>query len=286
LFGYTSSEAVGQSIRMLIPPDRQHEEDEILLKLARNQRVEPFETIRLHKDGRAIPVSITISPITDATGRVVGASKIARDISERKAKEQQVQFLLRELNHRSKNMLAVIQSIAHRTGGSSPEFVKAFGERLQALAINQDLLAGNEWHGVAFDALVKAQLQPFADVDGTRVGIAGPPVRLSAAAAQALGMALHELATNACKYGALCGDDGNIEVRWHVVGDELKVSWIETGGPKVQQVTRRGFGSVVLSTMVEHSLQGAVVLDYASEGLRWRLRCPANQALEAGQASA
>ena len=201
--------------------------------MANNQRVEPFETVRLHKDGRSISVSVTISPITDAAGRVVGASKIVRDISERKAKEQQVQFLLGELNHRSKNMLAVIQSIAHRTGNdTAPEFVKAFSERLQALAINHNLLATNEWHGVSVRALVSAQLQPFCDVGGRRVRVEGPEARLSAAAAQALGMAIHELATNACKYGALSAADGKIDVVWGINGAEFQASWIETGGPR------------------------------------------------------
>jgi len=195
-----------------------------------------------------------------------------------------VEFLLRELNHRSKNMLAVVQSIANRTGGSSPEFSRAFSERLRALAINQDLLASNEWHGVDVNALVKAQLQPFADVGGSRVSVEGPAARLRDAAAQALGMALHELATNACKYGALASDRGKIEVRWGVAGDEFQVSWIESGGPKVNQPSQRGFGSVVVSTLVEQSLQGQVELDYAPAGLRWRMKCPTKQALEPRQA--
>jgi PAS domain S-box-containing protein len=281
MFGYGSAEAVGKSIRMLIPPERQQEEDDILAKLALNQRVEPFETVRLHKDGHPIPVSITISPITDASGHVVGASKIARDISERKAQEQQVQLLVRELSHRSKNMLAVIQSIALRSAaGSSPEFIKAFCDRLHALAINQDLLTANEWHGVDVDALVKAQLQPFADFGGSRIRAQGSPVRLSAAAAQSLGMALHELATNACKYGALSREGGHIEIAWNVANKEFEMSWTESNGPKVEKPSRRGFGSLVISTMVELSLDGRVDMDYAERGFNWRVRCPLSQVVE------
>jgi PAS domain S-box-containing protein len=281
MFGYSSAEAIGKNIRMLIPAERQHEEDAILQELAENRRVEPFETVRLHKDGRQFPVSITISPIADPSGKVIGASKIARDITDRKAREQQVQFLVRELSHRSKNMLAVIQAIANRTvGNSAPQFIKTFTERLHALAINQDLLAGNDWHGVDIEALVQGQLQPFMDPADTRISLQGPTLRLSAAAAQPLGMAVHELATNASKYGSLSGARGRVDVRWRVTNDVFELSWTESGGPKVLQPSRRGFGSSVISTMVEQSLQARVVLTYDAEGVKWHVTCRAKHVLE------
>jgi PAS domain S-box-containing protein len=206
MFGYTAEEMIGQSIRRLIPSDRQHEENAILRRLAANQRVEPFETVRLRKDGRALNVSLTISPITDGSGLVIGASKIARDVSERKARDAHIQLLLREINHRSKNLLSVVQSIAHRTASGGDEgFLSRFSQRLGALAVNQDLLTANEWDGVDLEKLMEAQLAPFAEA---RLRISGPSVKISSAAAQAIGMAVHELATNATKYGAWSNDQG------------------------------------------------------------------------------
>lgn len=281
MFGYSAEEAVGKNVRMLIPADRQQEEDAILRKLAENQRVEPFETVRVRKDGQAIPVSITISPITDALGVVVGASKIARDISDRKAKEEQVQVLLRELSHRSKNLLSVVQAIANRTGAHlAPEFVGRFNQRLHALAVNQDLLAHNEWHGVLIEDLVKAQLEPFAGDAKLRIRTEGPVANITASAAQSIGMALHELATNASKYGALSDTNGEVSVRWALSRDSFEMTWMEKDGPPVKKPTRDGFGSLVISAMVEQSLDGSVELDYAPTGLIWRLSCPAQSVLE------
>jgi PAS domain S-box-containing protein len=273
MFGYTADEMIGQSIRILIPPDRQQEEDEILLRLGANQRIEPFETVRLRKDGRTIPVSVTISPLTDAVGRAIGASKIARDISEQKAREEQVQLLLRELNHRTKNSLAVVQAIAHQTAGGTPsDFLERFSQRLRALAVNQDLVAKNEWHGIDLEELLQAQLAPF--VLGKSFRAAGPALRLSPAGGQAIGMAVHELATNASKYGALSSSDGTVEVTWSNDAETFTMMWSEFGGPRVQAPVARGFGSIVTSTMIEQAVKGHVQIDYASSGLIWRLVCP------------
>ena len=275
MFGYAAEEMIGHSIRRLIPSDRQHEEDDILLKLASNRPVEPFETIRVHKDGRTIPVSITTSPIADGHGRVIGASKIARDISEQKAREQQVQLLLGELNHRSKNIIAVVQAIAHRTAGKGPsDFLDRFTQRLRALAVNQDLLAKSGWQGIDLEHLLRDQLTPFAHE--AQVRLSGPRLQVSAAAAQAIGMAAHELATNACKYGSLSTHQGLVEVTWGMDGGKFLMQWSETGGPPVQRPTSSGFGSIVTTTMLETAVQGQVEVDYAAAGLRWQLACPSS----------
>jgi PAS domain S-box-containing protein len=279
MFGYTANEMIGQSIRRLIPQDRQMEEDNILSKVAANQRVEPFETVRLRKDGSLIPVSVTISPVTDVQGRVTGASKVARDISEQKRREGQVQLLLSELNHRSKNVLAVVQSIAHRTAVSNPsDFIERFSQRLGALAVNQDLLAKNEWHGIDLEELLHAQLAPFAQE--SRVRTAGPAIRLSTSAAQAIGMAVHELATNASKYGAWSTDSGAVEVSWQNDADALTLRWIEIGGPPVKPPSTRGFGSMVTSMIVEQAVHGKVEISYASTGVTWVLTGPLNRILD------
>jgi PAS domain S-box-containing protein len=273
MFGYAAPEMIGQSIRRLIPPDRQHEEDEILRKLAANQRVEPFETIRLRKDGRTLPVSLTISPLVDGRGEVMGASKVVRDISEQKARENQVNLLLQEVSHRSKNLLSVVQAIANRSASdNTSEFLHRFSQRLQALAVNQDLLISNEWQGIDLEKLLRAQLAPFAPEE--RVRLHGPAIQLSAASAQAIGMAVHELATNASKYGALSTEDGIVELIWTTADGIFTLSWAEQGGPPVSPPVSQGFGSVVTSTLVRQSLDAKVKSDYARSGLRWRVQCP------------
>ena len=187
---------------------------------------------------------------------------------------------MREIDHRAKNMLSVVHAIAHQTATKNPEdFVETFSERIQALSANQDLLVRNKWNGVDIEDLVRAQLALFADLIGTRIAVHGPELRLNAASAQAIGLALHELATNAGKYGALSQDTGHVDVLWGVDADMLTMSWTERDGPLVPAPERRGFGTVVMEAMAQRSLDGTVDLDYAPSGLSWRLTCPAANAL-------
>ena len=188
---------------------------------------------------------------------------------------------MREINHRAKNMLSVVDSIAHQTATRSPEdFIARFSERIQALSANQDLLVRNEWNGVEIADLARAQLAHFADLIGSRIVVRGPRLRLKAASAQAIGLALHELATNAGKYGALSTGAGCVDIGWGVDGDTLAMSWTESDGPPVSAPNRRGFGTIVMEAMAERSVDGKVDLDYAPSGLVWRLTCPAANALE------
>ncbi len=188
---------------------------------------------------------------------------------------------MREINHRAKNMLSVVDAIAHQTATRNPEdFVERFSERIQALSANQDLLVRNEWNGVEIEDLVCAQLALFADLIGSRIAVHGPKLRLKAASAQAIGLALHELATNAGKYGALSTDTGRVDVRWGTDGDTFTMSWTERDGPPVSAPKRRGFGTIVMEAMTARSVDGAVDLDYAPSGVTWRLTCPAANALE------
>jgi two-component sensor histidine kinase len=210
--------------------------------------------------------------------RIVGT---AQDITERKLREEREQLLMREINHRAKNMLNLVHAIARQTAArDAPGFLDRFAERIQALAANQDLLIRNQWYGVDVKELVLAQLAHFADLVGSRIAAHGPKLRLNAAAAQAIGLAMHELATNAGKYGALSMDRGQVNVYWEIEGGTLTMSWAECGGPPVSAPERCGFGTVVMREMVEHSLDGNVALDYAPSGLTWRLTCPAAGALE------
>jgi two-component sensor histidine kinase len=233
------------------------------------------------KDGRKRLWSFVDSALgTQSDGRRLFVC-MAQDVTERKAHEEQVHLLMREVNHRSKNMLSLVQAIARQTAAREPEdFIECFTDRIQALAANQDLLIRNEWQGVDVEDLVRAQLAHFADLVGVRIAVDGPKLRLNAAASQAIGLALHELSTNAGKYGALSVTAGRVDVGWRLDGDIFTMSWTERNGPPVSPPERRGFGSTVVDSMAKLTVGGEVQLDYAPSGLMWRLTCPAANALE------
>jgi PAS domain S-box-containing protein len=215
--------------------------------------------------------------------RALSVVGTVQDITERKEREEKEHLLMREVNHRAKNMLSVMDSIARQTATKNPEdFIERFSDRIQALSANQDLLVRNAWHGVEIEDLVRAQLAPFADLIGSRIVVCGRKQRLNAGSAQAIGLALHELATNAGKYGALSTENGRVDVFWAIHRDTFAVSWTEHDGPTVSAPERGGFGTIVMKTMTERSVNGAVQLDYPPSGLMWRLTCPAANALESG----
>jgi PAS domain S-box-containing protein len=408
LYGYAAKEMLGQSIRRLLPAKRQNDETAMLARVAAGETTAQFEATRLHKNGSTVEVSVTVSPIHDRDGKVVGLSGIARDITackqaeealrdrlseieaiynntpiglalldrdlryirinaalaemngvpaanhigrlvwdivpamreasepeilhvlqtgdlvrnevsgesqkhpgvvrhwdktfyplrrpdgsilaigvmveeitERKRAEELQSLLMREINHRTKNMLSVVLSIARQTAASdTAEFIKHFSARIQALSANQDLLIKSDWRGVDLEDLVRAQLAHFVGLIGTRISVDGPPVRLAAAAAQSIGIALHELATNAGKYGALSGESGRVDIEWRLSGDEFTIGWAERDGPDVEPPKRYGFGSTVISTVAKASVDGDVELDYAPAGLIWRLKCSPDKVLE------
>ena len=401
VFGYTPQEMIGKSIRLLIPEDRQQEEDEILATIQAGKTISNFETVRLRKDGSELHIMVTVSPIHDADGRIVGASKIVRDISrehenqerlrqseaqfkaladnipqlawmsdpeghifwynkrwyeytgadeaatlghgwrsvhhpeheeratrhfleslktgevwedtfplrgrngkfrwflsrahpirgqdgniqmwfgtntditDQKQREERIQLLMGEVNHRAKNMLTLVQAIARQTMASGENFMGRFTERMRSLASSQDLLVSSGWRGARVEDIMKSQLSHLEDFIGTRIVLEGPHVRLNSAAAQSLGMALHELATNAGKYGALSNDTGKVDIRWNVRQDEgvnrFEICWTESGGPPVSAPERRGFGSTVIERMTRIAFGYPVKLDFAPEGLHWHL---------------
>jgi PAS domain S-box-containing protein len=210
--------------------------------------------------------------------RIVGT---IADITERKENAEKAYLLTREINHRAKNMLSVVDAIAHQIFTGLPEaFAERFSQRIQALSANQDLLIRSEWKGVDIGDLVRAQLAHFADLIGSRIDVEGSKLLVSGASAQAIGLALHELSTNAGKYGALATETGCIDIRWGCDGDSLKMSWIERDGPPVTVPEQLGFGTTVSKAMVERSLDGAVQLEYPRSGLIWRLTCPLTSVLE------
>jgi PAS domain S-box-containing protein len=233
------------------------------------------------KDRRERLWNIVAAPLgTLSDGRHLFIN-VAQDTTERKAHEERVQLLMREAYHRIKNLLGLVQAIARQSADrGAEEFIERFTARIQALGASQDLLVQNQWHGAFLDDLVRAQLSHFADLVGSRITVHGPKLRLNAAAAQATGLALHELATNAGKYGALSTDTGCIDVDWGVDGENFAMSWTERGGPPVRAPDHRGFGTTVIDSMVKHAISGEVQLNYASSGLEWHLTCLAANALE------
>jgi two-component sensor histidine kinase len=227
--------------------------------------------------GEGRPVAFEPTLVTEANA--IG-SALVEAAALREQAEQQILLLMREVNHRSKNMLAVVQAIARQMPADDPkQFVRQFSDRIVGLAASQDLLIESNWQGVRVADLVRSQLALFRELIGTRIDISGPPVRLQPPAAQAIGMALHELATNASKYGALSDNEGRVSVTWSLEKNgeepEFRLSWTETGGPPVKTPERRGFGYTIMVAMVEKSLDAEVVVDYVPGGLAWKVRAPA-----------
>jgi PAS domain S-box-containing protein len=218
--------------------------------------------------------------------RAVSLVGTVQDITERKEREEKELLLMGEISHRAKNMLSVVDAIARQTATRSLEdFVECFSDRIQALSANQDLLIRNDWKGIEITDLVRAQIAHFADLIDSRIAMQGLKLRLNPASAQAIGLALHELATNAGKYGALSVERGRVDIGWGITdGGTFTMNWIEREGPPVAAPKRRGFGTLVMETMAERSMDGVVDLDYAPSGLTWRLTCPATNALEPWEA--
>jgi len=271
IFGYTSEEMVGQSITRIVPPELLDEEAEILAKLARGERIDHFDTVRMAKDGRRVHISVTVSPIRNSAGIIVGASKVARDIGERRRAEELQTLLFEELNHRVKNLLAMIQALATqslRRSSSPTDFVGSFTGRIQALSRAHELLVRARMQGATVADLVREQAQ-IDDGTGSRVRAEGPAVMLAPQAAVQLGLVLHELATNARKHGSLSAarapdGGGRVEVTWQVERGVLLLRWAESGGAPPTP-SRAGFGTALIERALE-SQGGRTELVHAPTG--------------------
>jgi PAS domain S-box-containing protein len=252
LFGYLAEETIGNPVAILIPPEREQEERAILSRIRRGDRLDHFETVRQRKDGTSIDISLTVSPVRGADGKVVGASGISRDITERKRNEAQIVILAREAEHRAKNLLANIKAIVGLSQSDTPKGLKqAIEGRIGALAGVHSLFAKSHWTGAELATVVKQELSPYSPDGEMRTEIDGPTVMLKQDVAQAIAVALHELATNAAKYGALSEATGQVRVDWsHGADGQLVLHWTELGGPSVNTPTRKGFGTHMMEAMI------------------------------------
>jgi PAS domain S-box-containing protein len=287
MLGYTEDELCAFACEDLMHPDDRAS------NLAAQKRliaceIPSFESVTRYfkKGGGILWAQRQVSLLQDDAGRPAGIIVLLTDMTGHKRHEEQISLLMGEVNHRAKNMLTVVQSIARQTVATKPEdFIERFGERIGALAANHDLLVKNGWRGVDLGELVCSQLAHFKDLIGTRIDLKGPQVMLAAPAAQTIGMALHELATNAGKYGALSNGAGRVEIGWGLDCTEASqeiftMSWHESGGPSVTAPEKPGFGSAIIGTVAEASLSAKVELAFAASGLSWSLHCPASEAVE------
>ena len=241
IFGYTAEEVIGKPITLLIPSDRQHEEVNILEHIRRGERIEPYDTVRQRKDRSLVEVSVAISLLRNAVGEVVGASKIARDITDRKRAEEAMRLLAHEVDHRAKNLLALVQAIVHFSKADTPDKTKtAIEGRIQALSNVHTLLAQSRWAGADLRSLVMEELYPYCPEETSRAEVDGPDLILKPQSAQLVAMVLHELTTNAVKYGALSNASGRVLVKWlHAANGRLVLRWIERNGPPVKPPASR-----------------------------------------------
>jgi PAS domain S-box-containing protein len=283
LFGYAAQEVLGKSIGILIPEDRLDEEQHIIGRIRKNERVDHYETIRRRKDGSPIELSITVSPIKDAAGRVIGASKIARDISERRRAQQQQDLLLGEMKHRTRNFVAVVSAIARQSRPKdAPEaaaVLDLFAGRLLALLSIGEIVVHSASRQASLQSLFEATLKPFENPQQkARIELSGPALEVSEQTAGGLALAVHELATNALKYGALKTDTGRVSLNWSVDDAGRVVNeWKESGGqPVASEPTRKGFGSRVISSAVSSEQNGSSTLRFDRGGVccRFEFQAP------------
>ena len=238
MFGYSAEEAIGRHVSLLIPAERQNEEPGIIERIRRGERVDHYETVRRRKDGSLVDISLTVSPIKNEAGQVIGASKIARDIVARKQAEAVQRLLLQEIKHRVKNTLGMVQAIATQTFREAPKSERdAFAGRLRALSNAHDLLTQQALDQVSVHDTVQHALAPFQENRTERFQVSGEDVMLDANLALLLAMAIHELATNAVKYGALSNAEGTVTLDWGIKPSECRrklcLTWHENGGPEV-----------------------------------------------------
>jgi two-component system CheB/CheR fusion protein len=273
---------------MLLGPLLPDDWPDMLARLMRGEQIEQFDSSQGERSlrdgsgagGTVSDVSITISPVRAADGSMVGGSLVARDVSARKAAERRTSVVLGELDHRVKNILAVVSAVVSQTLKARPEpeqFAIELQGRVKAIANAHSLLTRNGQDEVSMQAIIAAELAAFDRGDG-RLVVTGPDVALTPKAGLALALAVHELASNAAKYGALSTEGGRLSVTSTISRDEatprLTLVWAEAGGPPVQPPSRRGFGTTLINRSLSYELDAEVKRDFLPEGVRCTIVVP------------
>ncbi|WP_425965019.1 PAS domain S-box protein [Rhizobium nepotum] len=288
LFGYSAEEAIGRSVTMLIPADRADEEPSILERLRRGEKIDHYETVRQRKDGALIDISLSVSPIKNLAGQVIGAAKIARDITERRRAEEKQHLLIREMDHRVKNLFTLassIVSLSARTATTPAELAAAVCDRLAALSRAHALTVPRasverEHHTrkTTLHSLLKTILAPYDQDTASHVVIIGPDVAITENSLTSFALLLHEFATNAAKYGALSVGQGSVEIVCEDKEDVFTLTWTEKNGPPVKRTSDGGgFGTLLGRATVRGQLDGEIHRDWKPEGLVIRLTAASNR---------
>ncbi|HEY1930164.1 MAG TPA: HWE histidine kinase domain-containing protein [Caulobacteraceae bacterium] len=258
-----------------IDPDDRMRLDVVRAHARENAAPVQYEGRFRRPDGGLRIIQLYGRPRFDRMGRFCGHVGIATDVTEVRAAENQQRLLINELNHRVKNALAIVQALVRQTlreQKASPELAQAIEGRIFALAAAHDVLTRQRWVGAEMGALAKEATKPYSEYGA--FGFSGPTVTIAPKSAIALSMALHELATNAIKYGALSSPTGQVAVSWGCADGAIKLEWRESGGPPVAPPEQKGFGSRLLGRVLEGELGGPAELDYAPTGLVCRIRAP------------
>ena len=288
LFGYVAEETIGKPVTLLIPAERHDEEPTILARIRRGERIDHYETVRQRKDGSAVDISLTVSPVKNPEGKIVGASKIARDITDRRQAEQQQRLLLREMDHRVKNLFALasgVVALSARSATTPQELSSAVRDRLAALARAHALTLPVTSEGgkridqsTTLHLLIQTIFLPYegrTDVDRPRVAVSGPDLRLAGGKVTTFALLLHEFATNAAKYGALSTPAGHVKIDCSEADGQFDLTWRERGGPRIDNPTdSEGFGTMLARATVKDQLRGAISREWEPEGLTIRLSVP------------
>ncbi len=281
LFGYKAEEVIGKQKSILVPPELMSNFEVQRIQIFKGEVVRA-DTVYLKKDLTRVNVELIVAPIKNATGKITGYSTTIRDITERTTAHKHRLLLMRELAHRTKNQLAIIQSIAQQTRRNATTvdgFVAAFNARIQGLSASHDILSKQEWRAVPLRELVISQMSVLTDQIDKSVKLTGPEIALTAVHAEALGLALHELTTNSIKYGALSISAGNVAISWAVSMQDSKpqilFEWRESNGPKIEKLpTGKGFGSIVLNRVTAASLAGKSNSEFLPDGFYWCVKWP------------
>jgi PAS domain S-box-containing protein len=286
LFGREVDDIVGRADADILPAESRAQFGALAREAIASGRAQGGE-VSVKEADKTRWYDLHVEPLPGENGEVAGVTCALFDITDRKTGESHLRLLMRELTHRSKNLLAVIQSMARQTArhaGSIDDFLDAFGARLQAIATSHDLLVQEGWYGASLQDLTRRQLEKYIDGAAARVKLSGPSVRLKPAAAQSFGLALHELAMNAERFGALSVPQGRVEVVWSlqtVEGSEqgVEIIWVEHDGPDVTAPISRGFGSLVVEKNLSRALDADVALTFEPTGVRCRMLIPASHLL-------